>query len=141
MAETRMDRAPYTELRTLPAGFFVDITHDCKLMHEASLKLAIWLFCGFGLTERLTDHSSLTCIRQRWGAERLRAILSAASVTVSKPRLPLTGTLKTIGRYRPLSRCPPICRAQDHHCLAQSQAKHQKARLPTALFGYHTVLI
>ena len=61
-------------VRLMSAGFLVDTAHDCKLMQEGSLKLAIWRFCGFGLTERLTDHSRLTRIRQRCGAECLRAI-------------------------------------------------------------------
>ena len=43
-------------------------------MREAQVNLAIRWFCGYGLHETLPDHSSLTRIRQRWGAERFRRI-------------------------------------------------------------------
>jgi hypothetical protein len=43
-------------------------------MREAQVNLAIRWFVGYGLHEALPDHSSLTCIRQRWGAERFRRI-------------------------------------------------------------------
>jgi IS5 family transposase len=43
-------------------------------MREAQVNLAIRWFCGYGLHEALPDHSSLTRIRQRWGAERFRRI-------------------------------------------------------------------
>jgi hypothetical protein len=36
--------------------------------------MAIRWFVGFGLQEALPDRSSLTRIRQRWGAERFRKI-------------------------------------------------------------------
>jgi Transposase domain (DUF772) len=52
------------------AGF----VHDRRLMREAQVNLAIRWFCGYGLHETLPDHSSLTRIRQRWGAERFRQI-------------------------------------------------------------------
>ena len=38
------------------------------------MNLAIRWFVGFGLHDRLPDHSSLTRIRQRWGAERFRRV-------------------------------------------------------------------
>ena len=44
-------------------------------MREAQVNLAIRCFMGYGLNEELPDHSSLTRIRQRWGAERFRRIL------------------------------------------------------------------
>jgi IS5 family transposase len=43
-------------------------------MREAAVNIAIRWFAGFGLTEKLPDHSSLTRIRQRWGEERFRHI-------------------------------------------------------------------
>lgn len=43
-------------------------------MREAQVNLAIRWFAGFGLRDRLPDHSSLTRIRQRWGADRFRRI-------------------------------------------------------------------
>jgi IS5 family transposase len=45
-------------------------------MREAAVNVAVRWFAGFGLTERLPDHSSLTRIRQRWGAEGFRSILA-----------------------------------------------------------------
>jgi IS5 family transposase len=56
------------------AGFLLGILHDRRLMREAQVNLAIRWFAGFGLQDRLPDHSSLTRIRQRWGAERFRRI-------------------------------------------------------------------
>jgi hypothetical protein len=41
-----------------------------RLMREAAVNIAIRWFIGYGLHEPLPDHSSLTRIRQRWGAER-----------------------------------------------------------------------
>jgi hypothetical protein len=43
-------------------------------MREAQVNLALRWFAGVGLNDRLPDHSSLTRIRQRWGAERFRRI-------------------------------------------------------------------
>ncbi|MDX0770025.1 hypothetical protein EMEDMD4_940078 [Sinorhizobium medicae] len=41
---------------------------------ETQVNVVIRSFIGFGLHEALPDHSSLTHIRQRWGAERFRTI-------------------------------------------------------------------
>ena len=43
-------------------------------MREAQVNIAIRWFTGYGLHEKLPHHSSLTRIRQRWGAERFRKI-------------------------------------------------------------------
>jgi IS5 family transposase len=56
------------------AGLLIGIVHDRKLMREAHVNIAIRWFIGYGLHEALPDHSSLTRIRQRWGAERFRRI-------------------------------------------------------------------
>lgn len=56
------------------AGFLLGIVHDRRLMREAQVNIAIRWFVGYGLHEDLPDHSSLTRIRQRWGAERFRRI-------------------------------------------------------------------
>jgi transposase len=66
--------APEVAVRLMLAGFLLGIVHDRRLMREAAVNVAIRWFSGFGLTERLPDHSSLTRIRQRWGAERFRRI-------------------------------------------------------------------
>jgi transposase len=65
---------PEAAVRLMLAGLLLGIVHDRKLMREAHVNLAIRWFAGFGLTEPLPDHSSLTRIRQRWGAERFRRI-------------------------------------------------------------------
>lgn len=65
---------PETAVRLMLAGFLLGIVHDRRLMREAQVNLAIRWFAGFGLNERLPDHSTLTRIRQRWGAERFRRI-------------------------------------------------------------------
>ena len=68
--------APEAALRLMLAGFLLGIVHDRRLLREASVNLAIRWFAGFGLTEGLPDHSSLTRIRQGWGAERFRRIFA-----------------------------------------------------------------
>ena len=58
------------------AGLLSQIVHDRRLMREAEVNLAIRWFAGYALHEKLPDHSSLTRIRQRWGLERFKAVLS-----------------------------------------------------------------
>jgi transposase len=65
---------PEAAVRLMIAGFFQGITHDRKLMREAQVNIAIRWFCGYQLHQKLPDHSSLTRIRQRWGADRFKAI-------------------------------------------------------------------
>ena len=60
---------PESALRLMLAGFLHGIKHDRKLLREAQVNIAIRWFCGFGLTEELPHHSSLTRIRQRWGVD------------------------------------------------------------------------
>ena len=66
--------APEAALRLMLAGFFQGIVRDRELMREAQVNLAIRWFAGYRLDEKLPDHSSLTRIRQRWGAERFKQI-------------------------------------------------------------------
>lgn len=63
---------PEAALRLMLAGFLLGIVHDRRLMREAAVNVAIRWFAGYGLAERLPDHSSLTRIRQRWGEQRFR---------------------------------------------------------------------
>jgi transposase len=65
---------PEAALRLMLAGFLLGIVHDRRLLREAQVNLAIRWFAGYGLHERLPDHSSLTRIRQRWGPDRFRQI-------------------------------------------------------------------
>jgi IS5 family transposase len=58
------------------AGFLLGIVHDRRLLREAQVNIAIRWFAGFGLHEVLPDHSSLTRIRQRWGAELFRQVFA-----------------------------------------------------------------
>lgn len=66
--------APEAAVRLMLAGFFGGIVHDRKLMREAQVNIAIRWFAGYRLDEKLPDHSSLTRIRQRWGADRFKRI-------------------------------------------------------------------
>lgn len=61
-------------VRLMLAGLLTGIAHDRKLLREAQVNLAIRWFIGYGLHERLPDHSSLTRIRQRWGEDRFRKV-------------------------------------------------------------------
>ena len=65
---------PEAALRLMLAGFLLGIVHDRRLMREAQVNLAIRWFCGFKLHDALPDHSSLTRIRQRWGADHFRTV-------------------------------------------------------------------
>jgi transposase len=63
---------PEAAVRLMLAGLLSGIVHDRRLMREAQVR---W-FAGYALHEKLPDHSSLTRIRQRWGPERFKAVLS-----------------------------------------------------------------
>ena len=63
---------PEAAVRLMLAGLFQGITQDRQLLREAQVNLAIRWFAGYRLHEQLPDHSSLTRIRQRWGAQRFR---------------------------------------------------------------------
>ena len=65
---------PEVAVRLMLAGLLSGIVHDRKLMREAHVNIAIRWFIGYGVHEKLPDHSSLTRIRQRWGADRFRKI-------------------------------------------------------------------
>ncbi|MCD6364485.1 MAG: transposase, partial [Planctomycetes bacterium] len=65
---------PEAAVRLMLAGLFQGIVHDRKLMREAQVNIAIRWFAGYRLHEQLPDHSSLTRIRQRWGADGLRRV-------------------------------------------------------------------
>ena len=67
---------PECAVRLMLAGFFAGITQDRKLMREAQVNLAMRWFAGYNLTDTLPHHSSLTRIRQRWGAETFRRIFT-----------------------------------------------------------------
>jgi len=60
---------PESALRLMLAGFFQGIVHDRKLMREAQVNLAIRWFAGYEVWEELPDHSTLSRIRKRWGAD------------------------------------------------------------------------
>lgn len=78
---------PEAALRLMLAGFFLGIVQDRKLMREAQVNLAIRWFAGYGLWDKLPDHSSLTRIRQRWGAERFRRIFEKTVEACKKASL------------------------------------------------------
>ena len=72
---------PEVAVRLMLAGLLLGIVHDRRLMREAQINIAIRWFIGYGLHERLPDHSSLTRIRQRWGEERFRKIFQRTVTT------------------------------------------------------------
>lgn len=65
---------PEVAVRLMLAGLLCGIVHDRALMREARVNLAIRWFIGYRLHEALPDHSSLSRIRQRWGAGRFRSV-------------------------------------------------------------------
>jgi transposase len=67
---------PEVAIRLMLAGFLLGIVHDRRLLREAQVNIAIRWFAGFGLYEVLPDHSSLTRIRQRWGADLFRQVFT-----------------------------------------------------------------
>jgi len=67
---------PEVALRLMIAGFFQQIVKDRQLMREAQVNLAIRWFARLRLDQAMPDHSSLTRIRQRWGAERFKRIFT-----------------------------------------------------------------
>lgn len=75
-------------------GLLLGIVHDRRLMREAQANVAIRWLIGYGLHEVLPDHSSLTRIRQRWGAERFRRIFQR---TVHAPHVKKVVIATTIG--------------------------------------------
>ena len=56
---------PEVAVRLMLAGFLLGIVHDRRLLREAQVNVAIRWFIGYGLHERLPDHSPLTRIRLR----------------------------------------------------------------------------
>lgn len=79
--------APEAALRLMLAGFFQGIVHDRKLMREAQMHIGIRWFAGYALHEPLPDHSSLTRLRQRWGAERFKRIFDRTVAACMKAGL------------------------------------------------------
>lgn len=67
---------PEVAVRLMLAGFLLGIVQDRRLMREAQVNLAIRWFVGYALHEALPDHSSLTRIRQRWGADVFRQVFT-----------------------------------------------------------------
>jgi transposase len=65
---------PESALRLMVAGFVEGVVHDRALMRRAQTDLALRWFAGYRLDEALPDHSSLTRIRQRWGAPRFKRV-------------------------------------------------------------------
>ena len=78
---------PEVAVRLLLAGLLLGIVHDRRLMREAQVNIAIRWFIGYGLHERLPDHSSLTRIRQRWGEERFREIFKRTVTACLEARI------------------------------------------------------
>ena len=54
--------------------FLQGIVHDRRLMRDASVNLAIRWFAGYGMSEALPDHSSLTRSVMRWRSRWVDAL-------------------------------------------------------------------
>jgi len=67
---------PESALRLMLSGFLEGIVHDRVLLRRAQTDLALRWFAGYRLDEKLPNHSSLTRIRQRWGAALFEAIFA-----------------------------------------------------------------
>ena len=78
---------PEVAVRLMLAGLLLGIVHDRRLMREAQVNIAIRWFIGYGLHERLSDHSSLIRIRQRWGEERFREIFKRTVMACLEARI------------------------------------------------------
>lgn len=78
---------PEAAVRLMLAGLFHGITKDRQLLREAQVNLAIRWFAGYRLHEQLPDHSSLTRIRQRWGAPRFKEIFRKSVVACGRAGL------------------------------------------------------
>ena len=78
---------PEVAVRLMLAGLLCGIVHDRKLIREAQVNIAMRWFIGYGLHETLPDHSSLTRIRQRWGAERFRKIFKRTVESCLKAKI------------------------------------------------------
>ena len=71
-------------------------------MREAQVDPAIRRFAGHGLRDRLPDHASLARIRQKWGAERVRAVFertarACVEVGIARGARSCTRTPRLIG--------------------------------------------
>lgn len=100
---------PEAAVRLMLAGFPLGVVRDRRLMREAQVNPAIRWFAGYGLNARLPDHSSLTRIRQRWGAERFRRIFerTVRDCVKAGPSGPCFGSISSTGRDRPGGPGPP----------------------------------
>ena len=78
---------PEVAVRLMLAGFLLGIVQDRRLMREAQVNLAIRWFVGYALHEALPDHSSLTRIRQRWGADVFRQVFTRVVRQCQKARM------------------------------------------------------
>jgi len=87
IARTTAGIDPEVAVRLMLAGLLLGIVHDRRLLREAQVNIAIRWFIGYGLHERLPDHSSLTRIRRRWGEERFRAIFQRPVTTCLQAKI------------------------------------------------------
>ena len=79
---------PEVAVRLMLAGFLLGIVHDrsfCGRRRSTSRSAGS---AAMACTRRLPDHSSLTRIRQRWGAERFRRIFERTVRPASTRRSP-----------------------------------------------------
>src|SRR5262249_51930994 len=90
-------------VRLMLAGLLIGIVHDRKLMREAHVNIAVRWFIGYGVHEKLPDHSSLTRIRQRWGADRFRKIFKRTVKACLQAKIATRSCTLTLPSSEPMS--------------------------------------
>ena len=65
---------PENAIRLMLAGFFLGLVKDRALLREAQVNLAIRWFARYPLDQALPDHSTLSKLRTRWGAEMFKHV-------------------------------------------------------------------
>jgi transposase len=75
---------PVVYLKMLMVGFFENLPSERAIAARCEDSLSVRAFLGYGLEESTPDHSSLSVIRQRLGAEIYQGFSRSCSVR-SKP--------------------------------------------------------
>jgi transposase len=70
----RASEDPEALVRLMIAGLVEGITKDRALERRSQVDVAFRWFAGFGLYDRVPDHSTYSVARKRWGAERFKRI-------------------------------------------------------------------
>jgi len=119
---------PEAATRLMLAGFLLGIVHDRRLMREGQANLAIRWFIGYALHEALPNHSSLTRIRQRWGAGVFRRVFTRVVRQCQAAGLVSAETVHLDASIRRLTEKPPIWPASA--CRCPKRRRHNQGGKP-----------